>query len=255
MPDAARLDDLVDIRLHLWDGLALDGISVPEPALHEVVALVCLGDFLVGYLEYTVHRLRRWNREGDWPLLAWAQSRYRSVAPRKFLVKCRLVGNLAVCHRVVAEEDVLVGVRPRCLVFLEKIPFRAHIERAWNAVLLEKRKDVLRLRRAAVVEREVERRLLPVRPRAGRDGRRTFRRLVRHRHGRDERDNGEKRVHGLLRGAKDHVLVVSVGVVALEIDGPWHKLVRIDRAAGYADDRCVLDDGDAVEDDGEMALV
>ena len=255
MSDASRLDDGVDIRLHLGDRLALDGISMPEPALHEVVALVCLGDFLVGYLEYTVHRLRRWNREGDWPLLAWAQSRYRSVAPRKFLVKCRLVGNLAVGHRVVAEEHVLVRVRPRGLVFFEKIPPGADIERPGDAVFFKKRKHVRRLSRAAVVEREVERRLLPVRPRAGRDGRRTFRRLVRRRRGRDERNNGEKRVHGLLRGAKDHVLVVSVGVVALEIDGPWHKLVRINRTAGDADNWSVLDDRDAVEDDGEMAPV
>ena len=44
-------------------------------------------------------------------------------------------------------------------------------------------------------------------------------------------------------------------MVALEIDGPWHELVRVDRAAGDADDRRVFDDGDAVEDDGEMALV
>mgnify|MGYP004426798201 CR=1 FL=1 len=54
---------------------------------------------------------------------------------------------------------------------------------------------------------------------------------------------------------EDDVAEVRVGVVALEVERPLHELVARDRAARAAEDRLVVDDVHAVEDDRHVALV
>ena len=49
-------------------------------------------------------------------------------------------------------------------------------------------------------------------------------------------------------------MILDVGVIALEEDGAWLGVVGAHAATGAADDRLIVDDGFAVEDDGDVAI-